>query len=235
MGKTLSDSDNRFLLMAISTDYDDWSNTYDFDRNRTRDLDRTALQETFAAARFDIIVELGCGTGKNSTFLSTRAQQLLALDFSVGMLEKARKKVTIDHVSFVEADLTRKWPVESGFADLVTANLVLEHIRDLTAIFCEAAQCLKSGGLFYVSELHPVQQYAGKQAVFSRGDTVRRIPAFIHHISDYMDAASTAGLQLRNLREWWNQGDSKHAAPRLISFLFARTDDVKRNKGLFSA
>ena len=41
--------------------------TYDADRNRTRDLDAEVTRRALAGNRFRSVVEVGCGTGKNTT------------------------------------------------------------------------------------------------------------------------------------------------------------------------
>ena len=40
------------------------------------------------------------------------------------------------------ADITREWPIENNVIDLVTCNLILEHIENLDFIFSEANRCL---------------------------------------------------------------------------------------------
>ena len=105
--------------------------------------------------------------------------------------------------------------------DLVVCNLVLEHIADLDFIFSEVARVLTPAGRFFVSELHPFLQYQGKQANFQRADEVSEIPAFVHHISDFLNAANLNGLRLSQLSEWWHERDQGQP-PRLVSFMFEK-------------
>ncbi len=93
--------------MSIQQAYNQWANNYDTDRNRTRDLDQQVMYQLLQGQTYQAILELGCGTGKNSQFFSTIGAALLALDFSTGMLEHARSKITAQHVQFQQADLTR--------------------------------------------------------------------------------------------------------------------------------
>jgi len=67
-------------------------------------------------------------------------------------------------VTFAVADLTQPWPCEDQSIDLISCNLVLEHISDLSFIFAEGLRVLRDGGRFFVSELHPFRQYQGTQA-----------------------------------------------------------------------
>ena len=209
--------------MSIQNAYDEWSQTYDRDENLTRDLDKQVLKEMLTNLPLDpSILEIGCGTGKNTIFLAQIAASVHAIDFSKGMIEQARKKVQARKVRFSIADLTQTWPCEYEAYDLIVCNLVLEHIRGLSFIFEEAFRVLRREGNFLVNELHPFRQYEGKKARFQRGDQVMEIPAFVHHISDFVRAASEHGLRLATLKEWWHEEDHEGKPPRLISFLFEK-------------
>lgn len=207
--------------MNIQNAYNQWSQTYDTDRNLTRDLDRQVMLETLANQHFDSILELGCGTGKNTSFLVEIGTNVHALDFSPGMIEKAREKVQAQNLRFSMADLTQRWPCEEEAYDLIVCNLVLEHIQDLSFIFSEGYRVLKEHGTFFINELHPFRQYEGKKAVFDYGKGATEIPAFVHHISDFWNAASDNGLRLVTLNERWHAED-ENKPPRIISFSFEK-------------
>jgi ubiquinone/menaquinone biosynthesis C-methylase UbiE len=155
--------------MNIQDAYSDWSPTYDSDRNRTRDLDQEATKELLGTRRYESVLEIGCGTGKNTLLLTRLSEKVCALDFSTGMLNQARRKIQSGRVLFVVADLTRDWPCKTGFFDLIVCNLVLEHVKDLSVIFSEANRVLVSGGRFFISELHPFRQYEGPKPISNGG------------------------------------------------------------------
>jgi len=203
------------------TAYDSWSETYDRDRNLTRDLDYAVTQAAVANLRFNSILEIGCGTGKNTVLLASIGARVHALDFSGGMLAKAKQKVPADNVTFTATDLTRPWPCAARSADLIVCNLVLEHISDLSFVFAEAARVLVADGHFFVCELHPFRQYQGTQARFQHDQTTTEIPAFVHHLSDFTNAADANGLVLERFQEWWHEAD-QDKPPRLASFMFRK-------------
>jgi ubiquinone/menaquinone biosynthesis C-methylase UbiE len=207
--------------MKIQDAYTRWSATYDTDRNGTRDLDRRVTESTLADRKCENILELGCGTGKNTTLLDRIGRKVLALDFSPGMLQQAKSKLKTEHVFFVRADLTKPWPAKTGSFELVVCNLVLEHIEDLDSVFYQASQSLTPGGEFFVSELHPFRQYQGTQANFRNEDETVEIDAFVHHLSDFTEAAREHGLSLKSMKEWWHEEDL-NKPPRLVSFLFEK-------------
>ena len=207
--------------MTIQDAYTDWSTTYDSDRNLTRDLDHHVARLELAKFRGKSILELGCGTGKNTSLLATIGEHVHALDFSPGMIEKARSKVTTPNVTFETADIKKPWPCTDQSVDLLVCNLVLEHIEDLDFIFSEASRVLVQGGRFFVCELHPFRQYLGTQARFQRADDTRHIAAFTHHTTDFTNVGLANDLVLTEMKEWWHEED-EGKAPRLISFLFEK-------------
>ena len=207
--------------MSIQDAYNQWSDAYDHDENRTRDLDQQVTRAVLEGQTFSSILELGCGTGKNTLFLAQMGKHVRALDFSAGMLAQARAKVSASHVEFTQTDLTQRWPVSNEAVELVVCNLVLEHIENLEFIFAEVARVLKLEGQFLLNELHPFRQYAGRKARFQRGTETVKVEAYVHHISDFLGAARLAHLSLGWLHEHWHTADS-HKPPRLVSFLFEK-------------
>src|SRR6185436_7647073 len=109
--------------MTVQQAYTEWSATYDSDRNLTRDLDARVTRQALADLHCQSILELGCGTGKNTSLLAALGAEVRALDFSAGMIEKARARVTAPNVVFELADLTRPWPGADHSFDLIVCNL----------------------------------------------------------------------------------------------------------------
>ena len=208
-------------MCNIQEAYDNWSATYDSDHNRTRDLDQAVTEKTLANSRCSSILEIGCGTGKNTRLLSQIGENVHAIDFSEGMISLAKEKLRASNVSFSVADITHPWHCNNASVDLVVCNLVLEHIEDLQFIFSEASRVLVSGGYFFVSELHPFNQYQGTQANFQTSHGTTEIQAFMHHISDFLDAAKSNRFRLKEFKEWWHETD-ENKPPRLVSFMFEK-------------
>jgi ubiquinone/menaquinone biosynthesis C-methylase UbiE len=205
----------------IQTAYTEWAATYDTDRNLTRDLDQIVTRTVLAGRQYRSILELGCGTGKNTELLVTIGEQVHAVDFSEGMLAQARAKGFGPGVVFSQADITQRWPCADQTADLIACSLVLEHIADLHWVFPEAARTLRPSGNLFVCELHPFKQYLGSKAAFEHKQERVELAAFVHHISDFLDAAAGAGLMLTSLNEWWHPEDHD-TPPRLVSFMFSK-------------
>ena len=207
--------------MSIEKAYDIWANQYDTNVNRTRDLDKTSTIETLSKFDFKNVLELGCGTGKNTEWLLHKAEKVIGLDFSQEMLNKAQEKITDKRVEFKKADLNKDWDINNNFADLITSSLTLEHIENLNHIFSQAHQKLKKNGLFFISELHTFKQYSGSKAKYETAHGTEELEVYTHHISEYIDEAKHHDFELIELKEWFDK-DSENGLPRLISFVFKK-------------
>jgi ubiquinone/menaquinone biosynthesis C-methylase UbiE len=201
--------------------YDAWSEQYDHDLNKTRDLEEQALKELLKGNYFSHCIEFGCGTGKNTAWLSGITAQLTAVDFSEGMLSRAKEKVQLAHIRFLQADINQEWAMETGSADLVTFSLVLEHIEDLNEIFRKASSVLIPGGLVYLGELHPFKQYTGSKARFESENGQRVLQGFTHHVSDYTQSAYRQGFHVEAIAEYFDD-DQAGELPRILAILFRK-------------
>ena len=206
-------------MKKIIDDYDSWAYRYDNNINPTRDLDKTVTEESLSNIDFFKVLELGCGSGKNTKWLITKADKLVGLDFSKNMLDLARKKITSKKVSFINADLNEKWPVNNNSFDLATINLTLEHIEILDHIFKSLFMKLIQGGKCFVCELHPKKQLSGSKARFEKNGDEIELDVFYHSELEYIESAEKAGFNLIVKKEWY---DNKKEVPRLISFLFEK-------------
>ncbi len=215
--------------MNIQKAYDQWSATYDVDENSTRNLDEIITKKILSTITCNTILEIGCGTGKNTQLLAQIAETVIATDFSLGMISKAKLQIQAENVSFRVGDLTKKWTVEDQSIDLVVCNLVLEHIENLGFIFSEVSRVLGKGGKFFISELHPFKQYQGKQANFQQKGKNTKVEAFLHNTTDFIDAANKNGLRLLALNEWWSENNHDEP-PRLMTFMFEKQIDAPGQK-----
>ena len=209
--------------MDTRTLYNQWSATYDDVENKTRDLEKIAGQQILSSFHFERVVELGCGTGKNTEWLGEKAKNLLAVDLSEEMMLKAKEKVVAEHVEFKRADITQQWNFVTGSPDLITCSLILEHINDLHFIFEQANKVLQLQGHFYICELHPYKQYTGSKARFETENGTEVLECFVHHVSEYFDAAVHNGFTCIALNEWFDDDNKRKA---WLNELWGITDEL---------
>jgi ubiquinone/menaquinone biosynthesis C-methylase UbiE len=202
--------------------YNIWAAQYDTNANKTRDLEGLALRISLASLSFNKVLEIGCGTGKNTEWLINRAALITAVDLSDQMLARAKDKITSNRVQFKQADITSRWNFRDGLYDLVTFSLVLEHIDNLDYVFNEVSKSLNPGGYVYIGELHPFKQYSGTKARFDNEEGEQTVAdCFNHNVSDFIHAGKKHGLSLVELDEYFD--DNKRSdIPRILTILLKK-------------
>ncbi|WP_133576949.1 class I SAM-dependent DNA methyltransferase [Pedobacter metabolipauper] len=202
--------------------YNLWAAQYDTNANKTRDLEGMALKLSLASISFNNVLEIGCGTGKNTEWLIEKAVQITAVDLSDQMLARAKDKIGSNKVQFKQADITGRWKFRDGLYDLVTFSLILEHIENLDYVFNQASRSLSPGGYVYIGELHPFKQYNGTKARFDTDEGSQIVDCFNHNVSDFIHAGKKHGLSLVNLDEYFDDND-RSQIPRILTILLKKT------------
>jgi ubiquinone/menaquinone biosynthesis C-methylase UbiE len=201
--------------------YNFWSQQYDSNNNKTRDLEAYALRTFLPNIYFSNCLEIGCGTGKNTEWLTTKAKQIIAVDLSEDMLAKAKEKISSTSVQFVQADITGSWTFAEKLFDLVTFSLVLEHIQNLDHIFSEVSKYLVEGGHVYIGELHPFKQYNGTKARFETTEGTQVLECFNHHIFEFVQTAKKHKFTIIDINEYFDDNDSA-TIPRILTLLLKK-------------
>jgi ubiquinone/menaquinone biosynthesis C-methylase UbiE len=204
--------------LNVQNAYDSWSAQYDSNTNRTRDMEALSLRETLNGIAFESCLEIGCGTGKNTAWLLYKAKTITAVDLSAEMLAKAKEKINSERVKFMQADILQEWDFTNGKYDLISFSLVLEHIEYLEPVFEKASKVIFPGGYMYIGELHPFKQYSGSKARFATEEGVQVLPCFIHHLSDFVQAAKKYGFHIAGIQEYFDDGD-RNTIPRILCIL----------------
>jgi len=207
--------------MNVESAYNSWSEQYDTNENKTRDLEAISLRKMLAGNQFKHCLEVGCGTGKNTAWLINICTQITAIDLSEGMLEKAKEKIQSDKVAFHIVDILKDWTFSNSKYDLVTFSLMLEHIEDLESIFQKLEAVTEKGSKVYIGELHPFKQYAGSKARFETATGTEVVTCFNHHVTDFITAAKNNGFTLLLIDEQFDEGD-RNQIPRILNLLFEK-------------
>lgn len=102
------------------------------------------------------VMELGCGTGQLSLFLSRFDRDIYGVDLSKGSL-KLGEKFKLTHsrnkVKFVRADVF-DLPFKEGYFDYIVSNGVLHHTKDAKQAFFALHKHLKPGGVIIIGLYH---------------------------------------------------------------------------------
>jgi ubiquinone/menaquinone biosynthesis C-methylase UbiE len=203
--------------------YNQWASQYDTNHNKTRDLEAYALRSSLAEVPFVSCLEIGCGTGKNTTWLMQKAKHITAVDLSEEMLAIAGAKITSGQVVFKQADIIQPWTFADRLYDLVSFSLVLEHIDThlFDHVFSEASRILATGGHIYIGELHPYKQINGSKARFDTAEGTRVVECFNHAVSDFVQIPKKYGLQLVDVNEHFDDND-RNTIPRILTVMLRK-------------
>lgn len=202
--------------------YNSWASQYDTNENKTRDLEAMALRNILSTVSFNSVLEIGCGTGKNTEWFLQRAEHITGVDLSEEMLSKAKEKIQSTKVGFIQADINSEWEFTARTFDLISFSLVLEHIENLDHIFKEVYKKLNEDGLVYIGELHPFKQYTGSKARFETEQGLQIVQCYDHNISDFIQSAKKYGLKLTGLDEYFDN-DDKTSIPRILTLLLRKS------------
>ena len=113
------------------------------------------LAELFVEKNVSKILDLGCGTGRHSIYLSAHGFQVSGFDWSENAVKRAKERLEAARVG---ADL-RVWEMQSipypyglGAFDAVITIKVIHHsmFRSIKKIMHEIERVTRSGGYLYV-------------------------------------------------------------------------------------
>jgi malonyl-CoA O-methyltransferase len=206
---------------SVRLGYDRWAEIYDAEANPLIGLEEPVVREALGDVSGLAALDLGCGTGRHTLWLAGAGAAVTAVDFSLGMMEKARAKPGAEKVRFLAHDLHERLPFPDGAFDAVVSGLVLEHLHDLDAFFAEARRVLKPGGRAVVSGMHPAMFLKGVQARFTDPETGEKVqPGSVEHsIGDLVMAAVRAGFALEGIDERPPDADFATRYPRAEKYV----------------
>jgi SAM-dependent methyltransferase len=121
-------------------------------------------------------VEVGCGPGRMTGALAERFAEVLAVDVSPVMLERARANVTASNVKFLLVSGERLDVIGQGVADALICYLVLQHLPSRAVVesyLHEFARLLAPAGEAFV-QVPVLSAAAGRFWRATRAPLVRR-------------------------------------------------------------
>jgi SAM-dependent methyltransferase len=101
------------------------------------------------------VLDIACGQGRMSRYLAGLGADVVGVDISAAMLDKARAAGP-QNIAYVRADVTRRaaWWDGRPF-DGCTCELALMDIDDLAGTLSTVTTVLRPGGWFVASIVHP--------------------------------------------------------------------------------
>lgn len=155
---------------------------------------------------FGRAIDLGCGTGLAARAFSEIVDEIVGIDLSPRMIERARATGLYAELAVAEiVDGLKCRP--DGSADLVLAADVMVYVHDMTPLLAEVARVLTSGGLFaFTVESHP-----GEGVVLGEG------LRYAYGASGVRALVAAAGLMLDRLEPASSRTESGAQVPGLVA------------------
>lgn len=138
--------------------YDQMADRYDTSKhlNWTRRMEEGEARviEIWLADLLTPVLDAGCGTGRYAGKIAERGRTVIAMDFSLRMLKKAKNKlreyVDAGKIQVVQGDCEHI-PLRTDSVGGLVCTLTLDHFEDCELGAYEFSRVLKQGGLCILS------------------------------------------------------------------------------------
>ena len=183
--------------------YDRWAATYDTMGNWLLALEEPEVDLALGDVAGLDVLDVGAGTGRHAIRLAAQGARVTALDFSDEMLAQARAKPGAELVRWLTHDVGVPLPFGDRTFARVLSALVLEHIppERLTPFFSELGRVALPDGRIVVTAMHPAMFQRGISANFHDEEGEIRPRSYVATISDYVNGALQADLDIAALAE----------------------------------
>ena len=183
---------------------------------------RAATTRAVAPKRWQRILDLAAGTGASAVSLARSGADVVAADFSPGMIAEGRRRHgSIPNLSFVEADATAL-PFSDDDFDTVTMSFGLRNVHDPQKAIAEMLRVTKPGGRLVICEFsHPPSRAFGGLYRFYNN---RVLPVVAKAVSsnadayDYLNESIRDWPDQRTLSAWIREAGWTDVAYRNLSF-----------------
>jgi ubiquinone/menaquinone biosynthesis C-methylase UbiE len=128
---------------ALSTNYDE---LYGEEQNKKH----TKVLQVIGKREFNIIVDVGCGTGKLLELIAPRSKLALGIDLSLRMLSKGKQRTTNLGIQWMRADASHL-PLQDRIVDGVTSVSMSESGPVLDAHFNEISRIATEDALVVIT------------------------------------------------------------------------------------
>jgi 2-polyprenyl-3-methyl-5-hydroxy-6-metoxy-1,4-benzoquinol methylase len=146
------------------------------------------------------ILDIACGNGLFSRRLAALGAEVVAIDFSARLIERANARDS-NRITYQVMDVTSESALmtlgEHAF-DSALCNMALFDIADIGPIFRALPNLLKPGGCFVFSLTHPAFNNASSVHVAEEWDDAGMKTRYSVKISRYMTPYHAAGVALRD-------------------------------------
>ena len=189
---------------------------------------RVATRRALAPRPGERILDLAAGTGASSVAIAQGGAEVVAADFSPGMIAEGKRRYGsaaagggIPNLSFVEAD-ARDLPFGDAEFDTVTMSFGLRNVNEPRKALAELLRVTKPGGRLVICEFSqpPGRAFAGLYGFYNS----RVLPIVARALSSNADAYDYLNESIRDwpdqatLAAWIREAGWQDVAYRNLSF-----------------
>jgi len=183
---------------------------------------RAATTRAVAPRRGERILDLAAGTASSSASLAGSGAEVVAADFSPGMLAEGRRRHGhMKNLSFVEADATAL-PFADGEFDAVTMSYGLRNVSEPKKAIAELLRVTRPGGRLVINEFStpPNKAFRGLYRFYNAQvlPRVARVAGTNGEAYDYLNESIRDWPDQKTLSTWIREAGWTRVEYRNLSF-----------------
>jgi ubiquinone/menaquinone biosynthesis C-methylase UbiE len=131
------------------------------------------------------VLDFGCGSGDLSAYLADAGYDVLAVDQSRGMIERARQRFPLRNPHFLESENARL-PFEDGYFAACVSSSVLEYVAPVENYLKELRRVVMKEGLALLTvpnPYHPVRMIEGFEKALIQSASIRWPEARVRYLN----------------------------------------------------
>lgn len=114
-------------------------------------MERKFIKENLPFQKEQRLLDLGIGTGRNSSLFLREKVKIYGIDISSKMLKIASKQLKNENVELILADISKKLPFSDQCFDGVICFRVLKYLKNWPETIREISRITKKGGYLALS------------------------------------------------------------------------------------
>ncbi len=139
-------------VFDVDEGYSGWADSYDDPGNDTIAMEEPVVRELLEDLPPGPILDAACGTGRHTAYLSEAGREVVGIDSSEAMLERAQAK--LPDLDLRRGELTALPFADGTFASAVCA-LALSHLPEIGPAISELGRVLQPAGRLVISNPQP--------------------------------------------------------------------------------
>jgi ubiquinone/menaquinone biosynthesis C-methylase UbiE len=235
---------------TLKTSYNKIASEYLFSRTKAKGLTGFQNRNMERPMMFSLVpknlknkklLDIGCGPGVHIKEYSKRGANCVGIDISDEMIKLAKKHCPQGEFYVGSA---YKLNVKNNTYDIVTASLLLDHIKDINKAIKEIKRVLKKNGLLIFSVPHPITNvfrdtkkksfiltnsyYDKKIKHYNISGSGLKFPGYPRILEEYFQALINQGFSLEDFREnqikksWKKQYPEFTKIPHMCFFVWKK-------------